>query len=325
MKKFTGMLIPGVLALAVLSLLGPFSFQGPFPDRRTFEVTYEASLDPLPDQTGEIRVWIPLAGDREGQKILERSVTAPGPYRITEDPVFGNEMIYFKAQAPFSRVLDFKIQYRVEVAKEDFLKRSRPDRAVDLYLKPASQMKVTEEIERRAVEATRERKGGFDKARAIYEDVIHRMSYDKVTPGWGEGNSVRACLLGKGNCTDFHSLFISMAHAAEIPARFKIGFTVPGGTEGEIPGYHCWAEFFEPEKGWRPVDASEAWKRPDRKEAYFGRFDTNKFLVSVGRDIELVPRQAGPPVNIFFYPVVEVDGKESKEFRTRFDYRNLKQ
>jgi transglutaminase-like putative cysteine protease len=149
------------------------------------------------------------------------------------------------------------------------------------------------------------------------------MKYDKTVPGWGRGDTVRACLLGTGNCTDFHSLFISMAHAAEIPARFKIGLTVPAEEQGEIPGYHCWAEFYEEGRGWRPVDASEAWKHPERKEVYFGNFDTNKFLISVGRDINLVPRQSRPPVNILFYPYVEVDGKEWNGVKTSFQFKNL--
>ena len=185
-------------------------------------------------------------------------------------------------------------------------------------------MVVDEEVRKRTRNAIQGKKTWAEEARAIYEDVIRRMSYDKTAPGWGRGDTVRACLLGKGNCTDFHSLFISMAHAAEIPARFKIGLTIPGEATGEIPGYHCWAEFYEEGKGWRPIDASEAWKYPARKEVYFGNFDTNKFLISVGRDIDLVPKQSGPPVNIFFYPYVEVDGKEWNGVKTSFQFKNLK-
>jgi hypothetical protein len=43
----------------------------------------------------------------------------------------------------------------------------------------------------------------------------------------------------------------------------------------------------------------------------------------VGRDIDLAPRQAGPPVNIFFYPHIEVDGKEWNGVRTSFQFKNL--
>ena len=35
------------------------------------------------------------------------------------------------------------------------------------------------------------------------------------------------CDSGFGNCSDFHSLFISMARANNIPAKFEIGYGVP--------------------------------------------------------------------------------------------------
>jgi transglutaminase-like putative cysteine protease len=131
--------------------------------------------------------------------------------------------------------------------------------------------------------------------------------------------------LGKGNCTDFHSLFISMARSVGIPARFVIGAPIPQGPEGTIAGYHCWAEFYSPQAGWVPVDASEAWKHPRLREYYFGTLDPNKLLISVGRNIQLVPAQAGPPVNFFIYPYVEVDGTPRGVVETRFEYRTLQQ
>lgn len=67
----------------------------------------------------------------------------------------------------------------------------------------------------------------LDNARAIYDHVLATMRYDKTTPGWGRGDTLRACQLGAGNCTDFHSLLISMSRAAGVPARFAIGATVP--------------------------------------------------------------------------------------------------
>jgi hypothetical protein len=38
---------------------------------------------------------------------------------------------------------------------------------------------------------------------------------------------------------------------------------------GKIPGYHCWAEFYSGGE-WVPVDASEAWKHPERHQYYLG-------------------------------------------------------
>lgn len=69
---------------------------------------------------------------------------------------------------------------------------------------------------------------------------------------------------------------------------------------------------------------------PERLEVelvdyYFGARDPNRFLMSVDRDIQLVPRQQGAPINIFFYPYVEVDGEEFLRVETEFRFRDLQQ
>lgn len=293
-----------------------------FPLERQFQISYNADLSALPKDALNVRIWIPLAANREGQEILERKIEAPGAYQVTQDPVFGNEMLYFEAKGGLPEKINFKIDYRVKVNKNGFYALNNKDENTSVYLKPTRFMKITEEVERKVKEATNDKQGFREKVRGIYDYVIGNMEYDKLTPGWGKGDTLRACLMGKGNCTDFHSLFISMAQATNIPARFKIGFTVPNEEEGVIPGYHCWAEFYEEGRGWRPIDASDAWKHPERKEAYFGNFDTNKFTVSMGRDLKLAPPQSGGPVNIFFYPYVEVDGKAFDGFKTSFNYKN---
>jgi transglutaminase-like putative cysteine protease len=166
------------------------------------------------------------------------------------------------------------------------------------------------------------------KARAIYNYVVGTMRYDKSGNGWGNGDAIWACTAKRGNCTDFHSLFIGMMRAAGIPARFEIGFPLPPDQhDGAIPGYHCWAQFYVEPYGWIPVDASEAWKHPDKKDYFFGAHDYNRLQFSVGRDIRLNPPQQGDPLNYFIYPYAELDGKpfavESKfSFRDRNERRD---
>src|SRR5437879_241735 len=82
-------------------------------------------------------------------------------------------------------------------------------------------------------------------ARVLYDVVNGHMKYDKPKdkPGWGRGDAVWACDNGFGNCSDFHSLFISLARAKKIPAKFEIGFLLPEKRGKEnIEGYHCWAK-----------------------------------------------------------------------------------
>lgn len=298
----------------------------PFPARRHFQFTYHTLLSGFPETARQVRLWIPLASSRDGQKVIERKVSASAPYEIHAELLYGNEMLYAEAAGPGVGKIEFKIYYEVEVDRSLLPSSSAPDE-VEKFLKPSRLGVVNDVVKGKAKEATEGMASWREKAQGIYDYVLRHMTYDKTLPGWGKGDTMRACLLGRGNCTDFHSLFISIAHAAEIPARFKIGFTVPSEGEGPIQGYHCWAEFFDDKKGWVPVDASEAWKNPRMKRQYFGNFDTHKFFLSLGRDISLMPKQDGEPVNIFITPYVEVDGKLLSEgeiaVQKDFYFRNL--
>jgi len=158
------------------------------------------------------------------------------------------------------------------------------------------------------------------KAQAIYNYVFDHMSYDKSGKGWGRGDVVYACDVAKGNCTDFHSLFIAMMRSVQIPARFKMGFPLAKQPHGRLMGYHCWAEFFDELHGWIPVDISEAWKNPKEKEYFFGRLNEDRFQISMGRETHLNPRQNGPALNWFLLPHVEVDGKPYDKTSTQFKF-----
>ncbi len=150
------------------------------------------------------------------------------------------------------------------------------------------------------------------------------MRYDKTGTGWGRGDVLYACDAKKGNCTDFHSLFIAMARSQGIPARFEIGFPLPAAKHAsEIAGYHCWAEFFEPQHGWVPVDISEAWKNPVKKDYFFGSHDTERVQFSMGRDLKLTPQQAGDPLNYLVYPYVEVGDKSYPNVSNEFSFADV--
>ena len=101
----------------------------------------------------------------------------------------------------------------------------------------------------------------------------------------------------------------------------KLASPCPAGTEGTIPGYHCWAEFYVNGVGWVPVDISEAWKDPKKHDYFFGSLDANRVQFTVGRDLTLQPKQDGDPLNYFIYPYVEVDGKPFEGIEKKFSYR----
>lgn len=193
-----------------------------------------------------------------------------------------------------------------------------------VFKKPDKLVIVDDEIRNLAHEVTAGKPTTLEKARAIYDYVLGKMTYDKNHPGWGQGSTRHACDVGKGNCTDFHALFNSLCRAQGIASGFEIGLYLPyeKGKDEPLGGYHCWAFFRVPGKTWVPVDCSEGDRFAERREFFFGGHTSNRVTLSTGRDIMLEPRQAGEPLNYFLNPYAEADGQPVKTEKT-WSYRDL--
>ena len=159
------------------------------------------------------------------------------------------------------------------------------------------------------------------KARALYDYVIDEMRYAKQGV-YGTGDANYACDSKSGNCTEFHSFFISLSRSAGIPARFAVGAAIPSErNEGGVDGYHCWAEFYAEGKWW-PVDISEANKYTALATYYFGHHPVNRIEFSRGRNLSPNPTPQSGPINFLAYPVLEVNG-EPDFAPTTFTYTRM--
>jgi hypothetical protein len=312
-------------------LLFVFSAIASAQETRHFTFHYGFTVKDVP--AGEkVRIWIPQSHSDAFQTVKVISTTGDLPLKKTHESKFGNEMYYAEASKAKQAELHFEVVYDV-VRRErltlgiysphlDAAKLS--DRERKEYLAPDALVPTTGLPAELAVKVTEGKTMPLDKARAIYDYVFTTMRYDKTGTGWGRGDVLYACDAKKGNCTDFHSLFIAMARSQGIPARFEIGFPLPSDKHSaEIAGYHCWADFFEPQHGWIPVDISEAWKHPEKKDYFFGAHDTNRMEFTTGRDLELSPKQDGKPLNYFVYPYVEVAEKEYPNVSTAFSFADV--
>ena len=164
-----------------------------------------------------------------------------------------------------------------------------------------------------------ERQYGNKKVtRDIVVDLYNRAKKDGGNYTFGNGNAIYACDIGVGNCTDYHSYFISIDRTLGIPARFHMGFPVANNLEGIIEGYHCWADYYK--NGlWSPVDISEADKNPVKKDYFFGTICSNRVDMITGRDFKLHNYDNGK-VNLFIYPLLEVDDVPSTNYTKRFSF-----
>jgi hypothetical protein len=273
-----------------------------------------------------LRVWIPLAQADEFQSVKVLSQKGDLPLRQTRENEYGNQMLHAETAKADKDEYSFEVVYDV-VRRQSSPRGATVLRVADRQrlLSPDKLVPTTGLPAELAVKQVAGVNGGdYDKGRAIYEYVLANMRYDKTGTGWGHGDTLYACNAKHGNCTDFHSLFISMARSQNIPSRFEIGFPIPADKHsGDIPGYHCWADFYTKDHGWVPVDISEAWKHPEQREFFFGHWDDNRVQFSVGRDLTLSPKQNGDPLNYFVYPYVELDGKEYPNVSTHFSFEDV--
>lgn len=230
--------------------------------------------------------------------------------KVTIEPRFGNRIRYIEGVADANGMATCDCTYSI-VRKEVTGEGQAPTVAEATKFLLADKLVPIEGKPLTLIEGKILPKNRMELGRVLYDSVNMHMKYSKEGTDWGRGDSNWACDSKFGNCSDFHSLFISLSRSQKMPAKFEIGFSLPearGG--GEIAGYHCWA-FFQPEpnKGWIPVDISEANKNPKMSSYYFGNLTENRVALSTGRDITLSPAQAGPPLNFFIHPYAEVDGK----------------
>lgn len=291
---------------------------------RSFNFVYGATLTDL-EPGVSVRVWLPVATSNHDQEVELVETNVPGTPEHTQEKKFGNPLLYFDAKANDAGEVPIRLTYKVtrreitdanyEVATDDGT----------TFLAASSMVPTSDEIRSEVLGEANLEGELLDVARKIYDGVDDHMKYDKPKDqlGWGQGDALWACDSRFGNCTDFHSVFISSARNLKIPARFEIGFPIPTEIgKGEVGGYHCWAKFLA-DGNWVPVDISEADKHPELKEYYFGNLTADRVMFSMGRDLKLMPATAAETVNYLSYPYAEVDGKQHKKFRKEFRYEDI--
>jgi transglutaminase-like putative cysteine protease len=297
---------------------------------RNFEFEYKAVVKDIPAGAQKVELWIPVPHDDDWQQIRSLRIETSAHYEITTSPQ-GNRMLHLTVAQPKETTLPVTMHFdatrreHIQTRLNEPHGNYAPKEDLGQYLKPDRLVPLDDKIRGWAREVVDQAgaKTDLEMARAIYNHIVATVKYDKTGKGWGNGDIYYACDARRGNCTDFHAIFIGYSRALGIPARFAIGFPLPADRgEGKIGGYHCWAEFYAKGIGWVPVDASEAAKNPAKREYFFGAHDENRVEFSRGRDVVLSPRQHGDPLNYFICPYAEVDGQKHTAFDATYSYRD---
>ena len=249
----------------------------------------------------------------------------------------------------FAIVQTFTVKRQEQISSVD-PRQARPltaaeQRTFSEHLRPNQHVIIDDRIRSLAREIVGPEANPLLAARKIYDWVLENIEYwvkDPKTKKASPVGSTEYCLNTKtGNCTDFHSLWTSLARAAGIPTRMVYGsfFKKELDRQDADQSYHCWPEFYVSGIGWVPHDVAVAdifvgdfQLQPDNEKLvrlttadgyisadrskvdyYFGNIDERRVTWSRGRDLTLSPKQHGGPVNALAKAYVEVDGKSAPE------------
>ncbi len=329
-KFFSAAIIFIALGTLIASWSRSKNFSGANANTRNFQLTYSVKVAQIPNDAKELLLFLPIPESDKYQEISNLRINSAYSYSVYKDPEYGNSILKIQLSKEIPQVLELSLDLSVSRKAYSF-EENHPTKESETsennlkrYLLPDRLVPIDGKIALEAQRVIQKEMTEMQKAKTIYDYIIGTMAYDKSGTGWGRGDALYACDVRKGNCTDFHSLFIGMARASGIPARFVMGFPLPEApTRGELPGYHCWAEFYVEEFGWIPIDASEANKHPEKKEFFFGGLDENRIAFSIGRDVQINPQENSLKLNYFIYPYVIIDGKEHTKVEAKVKFSDV--
>src|SRR5215831_14364196 len=85
--------LPSQLAAQATSKAQQFS-----PPSRNFRFTYNFTVKDIPSGAKRVRVWIPVPQSDQHQTVRVLAVKAPAKTRMTQEPEYGNRMMYAEIQ-----------------------------------------------------------------------------------------------------------------------------------------------------------------------------------------------------------------------------------
>lgn len=316
----------------------------------------------VPKEAKTVRVW--FAVPQEDAYSVVRNFKVASDYAVRYDrDSWGNRVGYVDIKNPTQEQVVLKEEFdltRTEVRNVVNAADTRPltdqeRSALAAYLQPARNVIVNDDIRKLAASITGGETNPVLAARKLYDWTYKNVNYWVKDPDHLKASPVGSteyCLRTRtGNCTDFHSLFASLAISSGIPTRMVYGSLLKPTLNGMDvdASYHCWIQFFAPRLGWIPLDASLAniyaeeipltdknkklvelttstgyhGVDKDKVDYYFGNLDERRVVWSTGRDLTMQPPQDDGPVNALPKMYVEVDGKQSTDWTRQFTYKEL--
>lgn len=197
-------------------------------------------------------------------KVFSKNDNLYGEWRIKNPP----KKFKIQIKTPMSLLkYDLDSVNDNEIKKLGFWEKRR-------YLQDEDMISAKDDEIKNAAEKIATGESVTQTAKNILDFVLERMNHSGFQEK--ESGSLAALKTGKGDCTDYVDLFVALCRAKGIPARHISGVVTKWS---DVPG-HSWAEFFDPKRGWVPVDPLHI----DQQVAVFGRMDSSYIYLSAKRN-----------------------------------------
>jgi len=339
MRRIALLLLALMMSPLILSVFAGTSSVAADVDGTPFRIRYTATLKNVNSEMDRVVVYLPVPREWDSQKSVQIESFYPQPNSITEDPDYGNKMAYFLLPSgiPSNQSREFTIQYtftfyethiQVDPARVGAYNASDPTYVEYSKQRPADHVESDyPTIKKAASDIVGTETNPYLKAKLIYNWVVANIRYEFPAP-WGalETYQKRA-----GDCGMYTALFCAMAISQGIPCRAVSGlfFEPPfprtysskgSPTDPGAYGCHVYAEFYLPNYGWIPADASIG-RGSGKPDAYFGHTHDPFLISSKGFGIQLVPPVRGVKNLWVFQQYVWWFWGEARKYDSYYTYR----
>lgn len=239
-----------------------------------------------PGNVDDVKVYIAIPENLPNQRLLKEPEFTPETEDILVD-CYGQKVAYYHLknikpeehhilketiEAELSSVNYFILPEKVKGLKDI------PKDLKETYLRDSERFRIKDPFIQKAVkEAVGEEKNPYWIARKVLNYVVDKIDYE-LSGGWDVAPEVLK--RGKGSCSEYAYVYISLVRAAGIPARY-VGSVQEKGDRASIdPVFHRWIEVYLPGYGWVPVDTGVADSPYPRKKALAVGHRSNKYLIT---------------------------------------------
>ncbi len=237
---------------------------------------------------------VPLPMDTNYQEVEIQKIT-PLPEDVTID-LDGNFLAWFKLKPDES--LNVNVEGLARLKNSSSIREALSTKEVKNFTQPQKYWESNNPLitaKLKEIFTGKNPKKSKEKANLIYNFVVDYLKYDSQRVKRGDfkrlGSLNALASPSSSLCSEFTDLFITLARAAEIPAREVVGFAYSEDEDLRPRSFgtllHAWPEYYDEDVGWVMVDPT--WQNTSGGVDYFNKMDLNHLALAKRGTSSLTP------------------------------------